>query len=87
VTPNQVASSGWSALLPRTLPFDLEQATIDTAVALYRRGGMDPNISAESMGSYSVSYRNPNSVIGLGLGGFIPDLARASLDNYVRPLG
>ena len=86
VTPAQVASAGWSALLPRTLPEDLEEAVVQTVVALYRRGGMDQSISAESMGAYSVSYRNPNSLIGLGQGGIIPDQAAATLDPYRRPL-
>lgn len=86
VTPTQAASTAWAGPA-RSLPYDLEEATIQTAVALYRRGGMDPSVASESLGDYSVAYRNPNSVIGLGVGGLIPDQARAALDNYVRPLG
>jgi hypothetical protein len=83
VTPNQVASSGWSALLPRTLPFDIEEATVQAVVARYRRGGTDPEVASESMGSYSVTYRAPP------VGGLLPLPASACalLDNYVRPLG
>lgn len=77
VTPAQVVSP-----LVRSLPFDIEEATIQTAVGLYRRGGADGTIGSESLGDYSVSYRLPNSIIGVG--GIIPDSVLAQLAAYRR---
>jgi hypothetical protein len=78
VTPAQA-----SVVLPRTLPFDLEDACVQTVKALYRRPD-DPNITAESLGDYSVSYRSNNTIIGVGVGGLIPDTVIAQLQLYRR---
>ena len=84
VTPAQAATTPG---LPRSLPYDLEEAVIMTVVARYRGGGVDPNVASESLGDYSVSYRNPNTLIGVGGGGIIPDAAARILDSYARPAG
>lgn len=86
VTPAQAATTGWAGPA-RSLPEDLEEACVQTVVALHRRGGMDPNVASESLGDASITYRNPNTAIGLGGGGLIPDQAMRALENYVRPLG
>lgn len=85
VTPAQAASTGWAGPA-RSLPEDLEEAVVQTVVALFRRGGADPNVASESLGDYSVAYRSPNAATGLGLGGIIPDQAATLLNPYVRPL-
>jgi len=68
----------------RNLPYDIEQACILTVTSLFRRRGSDRLVSSESLGDYSVSYRNPNSAIGLGAGGIIPDEAMPLLEPYRR---
>ena len=62
--------------LARTLPYDLEQAVIATVVSLYHSGATDARIAAESMGSYSATYRD-----GAGV---IPDAAVQILDRWRR---
>ncbi|RJS14618.1 hypothetical protein DRW03_34645 [Corallococcus sp. H22C18031201] len=55
VTPGQVAldvSAG-----PVTLPPEIEEAAILEACALYRGRGRDSDVSSESLGDWSVSYR------------------------------
>lgn len=76
VTPAQTGT--------RTLPYDLEEAAVQAVVAMYRRGGVDPNIASESLGDYSVSYKNPNALIGVGAGGLLPDAVLAQIDRYRR---
>ncbi len=80
-------TAGW--LTPqqgdRTLPFDLEQACIETVVSLYRRKGRAGDIAGESIGIASVTYRNPNSVIGVGGGGMLPDAVLPTLNRYRSP--
>lgn len=80
VTPAQADSQGWSALLPRTLPEDLEQACIELAVALYRRGPNDPAVQSESLGSYSVTYR------AQGPTDFLPPTVKGLLGSYKRAI-
>lgn len=80
VTPGQAATPGWSGD-PRSLPFDLEEAVLQTCVGLYLRRGQDSSIASESMGDYSVSYRNP-----VGAGGIVPDAVLPILRQYARPL-
>jgi hypothetical protein len=80
VTPAQAAGSSWAGPA-RSLPFDVEEATVQTAVALYHRGGTDQGVASESLGDYSVSYRGPNSLIGVA---GVPDGAAALLEPYVR---
>lgn len=79
VTPAQATSAGWAGPA-RSLPYDLEEAAVQTAVQLYRRGGQQGDIAAESLGDYSVSYR------AVSLGGVIPDAVLPLLARYVRPL-
>lgn len=79
VTPYQASSLA----LTRTLPYDVEQACLETVTALYRRRGMDPTIASESMGDASVSYFGTNTAIGRR-GGVIPDTALALLAPYCR---
>lgn len=70
VLPNDVGT--------RTLPYDLEQACIDTVVSLYRRRGERLGIKAESVGDASVTYRDPSA------GGILPDEVLPVLDGYRR---
>jgi hypothetical protein len=86
VTPAQASSSGWSGPA-RSLPEDIEEACVQTVVGLFRRGGQADNISTEALGDYSVSYRAPNALIGLGFGGIIPDSVMPQLNSYRRPEG
>lgn len=79
VTPGQKAANG---ALTVTLPESVQEAAILTAVALYRRRGVDPNIASEAIGDWSVSYRGPNTLIGVG-DGAVPDVARSLLVPYV----
>lgn len=44
-----------------TLPEDLQEAAVLAATAFYRRLGRDPNIASESIGDYSVSFRDSAS--------------------------
>lgn len=81
VTPAQAASPGWAGPA-RSLPYDIEEACIQTAVGVYRGLGNDKSIASESLGDYSVSYRNPNSLIGVGGGGVIPDGVMPQLAAY-----
>ncbi len=55
VTPGQVALD--ATVGPVTLPADVEEAAILEACALYRGRGRDADVSAESLGDWSVSYR------------------------------
>lgn len=74
VTPAQAGS------LTRTLPYDIEEAAVQTVVALYRKAGADPTVASESLGDYSVSYRGTMSP-----GGIIPEAVLAQLATYRRP--
>lgn len=76
VTPGQKSLDD---ALTVTLPEDIQEAAVLTAVALYRRRGTDPNIASESLGDWSVTYAHASS----GRGG-IPDAARELLAPYVR---
>ncbi|QSQ17184.1 hypothetical protein [Myxococcus landrumensis] len=55
VTPGQVALDATTG--PVTLPAELEEAAILEACALYRGRGRDADVSGESLGDWSVSYR------------------------------
>lgn len=85
VSPAQAATVGWAGPA-RSLPYDLEEACVQTVVGLYRRGGLDPNVASEALGDYSVSYRAPNAIVGVGVGvgGIIPDSAVVMLAPYRR---
>lgn len=63
----------------RTLPYDIEEACIQTVVGLYRGNGRDPEVASESLGAYSVSYRGQ-------LGGVLPDKVLPLLAPYRRLL-
>lgn len=76
VTPDQAGI--------RTLPFVLEEACLQAVSALYRRQGTDPNVASEALGDYSVSYRSPNTIVGVGIGGLLPDQVLAQLGQYRR---
>jgi hypothetical protein len=78
VTPGQVAIGLFPAV---TLPEDVQEAAILTAVAMYRRRGIDPNVASESLGDWSVSYQGTNTAIGRG--GAIPETAQALVASYV----
>lgn len=71
----------------RTLPYDIEEACIQTVVGLYRGGGREKNIASEQLGAYSVSFRTPNSMAGVGVGGIIPDEVLPLLAQYRRQIG
>lgn len=78
VTPAQNAGAGNPT---RTLPYDIEEACIQTVVGLYRGNGRDPEVASEQLGDYSVSYR------GSGAGGVIPEKTLPLLAKHVRHLG
>lgn len=75
VLPNDVGA--------RTLPFDVEQACVETVVALYRGAGRDKGIAAESVGGAAVTYAGRNPASGKA-GSLIPDAALVLLENYRR---
>lgn len=51
----------------RDLPYDLEEAVIQSAISVWKRTGTDRSIAAEtSAGGSSVSYINPNTIISEG---------------------
>jgi len=77
VTPAQAALGNWTGPA-RSLPFELEEACLQTVAALYAKQGADQTISSESLGAYSVSYRLPSAI------GSIPDAVKATLDRYRR---
>lgn len=83
VTPGQNSLDNTQV---RTLPYDIEQATIDTCVALYRNRGRDWNVSSETLGGASITYSGANTAIGRGEGGIIPDAAVALLRPYRVPV-
>lgn len=80
VTPAQATGAGWAGP-SRSLPYDLEEACVQTVVGLYRRGGSDPNVASEALGDYSVSFRAPSAAGGVGI---IPENALALLLPYRR---
>lgn len=84
VTPAQAAGVGWVGPA-RSLPYDIEEACIQTVIGLYRGNGKDPSIATEGLGDYSVSYRGANAIVGVG--GILPDSVLAQLARYSRPLG
>jgi hypothetical protein len=81
VTPVQAAGGGSPT---RTLPYEIEEACIATVTSLYRGKGRDSAVASEALGDYSVSYRAPNSLIGVGSAGIIPDSVLAQLNPYRR---
>lgn len=54
VTPVQASAGGSPPA--RTLPYDIEQAALVVAAAMYRSSGADPRVQSESLGDYSVNY-------------------------------
>lgn len=86
--PAVVAYSGGYLLPPdagRDLPYDLEQAAIDTVVSLWRGAGQDRSITGESVGGASVQYSGRNAGIGRA-GSIIPDAALVTLEQYRRAI-
>lgn len=59
-----------------TLPPDIIEAAIALSCGLYRSRGLDPNVSGEHLGQWSVSYRDRSGVI--------PPEVRAMLAPYRR---
>lgn len=76
VTPGQ-AVTGWSGP-PRSLPEDIEEATIQIVSNLYRARGADANIIAESLGDASITYHQVRKAL--------PDSALSLLAPYVQVL-
>lgn len=74
VTPAQAGT--------RTLPFDLEEACLQAVSSMYRRQGIDQLIVSESLGDYSVSFREVPALEGL-----LPSGVLAQLASYRRLLG
>jgi len=64
--------------LERTLPFDLEQAVIDTVVGLFKQRGSDKNIVSEQLMSARLTYDRSN---------VIPESVRDTLKHYRRIIG
>lgn len=74
-----VYGGGW--VLPsqqgtRTLPYDVEEACLVTAVSLYRKRGRDRDVASEALGGWSATYR--------GTAAGLPDDAAAILEPYRR---
>lgn len=73
VTPAQATQ-----MLPRTLPYDLEDACITMVVARWSRQGSDPRVKSESLLSYSASYIEGDD------GGLLPPVVRDVINRYAR---
>lgn len=89
-----VYSAGWvtpaAVAGVRSLPYDIEEACVQTVVTRYRRGGQDEAISQEALGDYSVTYRDQMGIASRGSAestGMLPDSVVAQLAKYSRPLG
>lgn len=67
----------------RNLPYDLEQAAIDSIVALWRGSSRDRSIASKSTEQVSTSWRNPNELIGTGPHLLLPE-SRAVAESYYR---
>jgi hypothetical protein len=80
VTPAQATSSGWAGPV-RSLPEDLEEACIQLCTNLYRGGGQAANVSAESLGDYSVTYADRARV------GVLTPAIQELIAPYLRPEG
>lgn len=65
--------------LPRTLPYDLEDACIQLVTNRYRAIGQIPGIKSESLLSHSVTYESTSTSTGVG---GIPTAIAAMLDPY-----
>lgn len=80
VTPAQAAA----LVSPptRTLPYDIEEACIQTVIDRYRGNGRESDLASESLGDYSVSFRAPDP--SRGMGGIIPDRVLPLLAKYAR---
>lgn len=75
LTPNQDAvdfTEGASAL---PLPTDLQLACLRGATYLYAQKGRDMSIMSKSTEGVSISYRLPNSIIGLAAGLLPPEVS------------
>lgn len=59
----------------RTLPFDIEEACLQAVSAIYRHQGVDPLIASESLGDYSVSFRELPPLEGLVSAGVLAQLS------------
>jgi len=68
----------------RDLPYDLEAACLLTVVSIFRGRGRDRAVSSKGTGDASIAYRLPNTIIGVGAGGVIPDEATVMLSKYRR---
>ena len=62
------------------IPEELVQATVELAAATYTASKADPNLQAESLGSYSYTRAATKSIADLSL------TARQTLEYYRRPL-
>lgn len=63
-----------------TLPDDVVEAAIFTACSFYRAKGIDPNVAAESIGDWSITYFSSRTAIENA----IPPVARGLLARYRR---
>lgn len=77
ITPGQAATGGWSGPA-RSLPEDIEEATIQIVSNLYRARGADANVLAESLGDASYTYAAERKAI--------PESALALLEPYRQVL-
>lgn len=66
----------------RNLPYDVEQACIMGVVSAFRQRGQDRNVSSKATGDASISYRNPNTIVGVESIGTLPTEALALLNAY-----
>lgn len=68
VTPDQEVH----LLLPRTLPYDLEQICIDTVVSMFRERGENKAITSEGLMSARVSYDRSARLTQAAMAGLAP---------------
>lgn len=61
----------------RTLPYDIEEVCLQAVAAMYRRQGADPLVASESLGDYSVSFREV-------VDGLVPSGVLSQLSAYRR---
>lgn len=66
----------------RNLPYDIEQAIIMGVVSAFRQRGQDRNVASKATGDASISYRLPNTIVGVESLGTLPTEALRLLDAY-----
>lgn len=63
----------------RNLPYEIEQACLMGVVAAFRQRGQDRNVGSKATGDASISYRLPNTIVGVEAVGTLPTEALSLL--------